>query len=339
MIKHLQKVSALALLGFAFLANTEANAQVNLTTLTYTQNFDGMGATGTTFPDGWSAVRYHTTSTSSTPPAIGPIDLVVTNGSASSGAIYNVGTTDATDRAFGSLSSGSTYVRFGAGFTNGTTATVGTINFAAVMEQWKTGSNNTPEGNEVTAFEYSLNATGINDANATWVPMTSMDLVELEVNRTTTTAAAIDGNTTANKQNISGQITGITLAPEATLWIRWSDPDNFGSDGLYAIDDFSLTMVAATTTGIADATKGMFSIYPNPMQNQQVRFSLPGHIGSQKVSLTVWSVEGKELFKTTGSQAQVQESLNSKMSSLSKGMFFVNVTAGKEVYQTKLLKN
>ncbi|MBC5993572.1 T9SS type A sorting domain-containing protein [Pontibacter cellulosilyticus] len=331
MIKHLQKTAALALLGFALLAGNEASAQINLTSLTYTQNFDGMGTTTpTTFPNGWTAVRYAGTG------ELGAVlTPVITDGSANSGAIYNVGTTDATDRAFGSISSNSTSVRFGAGFTNGTTSTIGTVQFAATMEQWRSGSSATAD--EISAFEYSFNATGINDANATWTALTSMDLVEKL--KTVTDNTAVNGNDAANKTSISGTISGITLAPGSNLWIRWSDPNDGGSDGLYAIDDFTLTLTAATTTGIADATKGMFSIYPNPMQSQNVRLSLPGHIGSQKVSLTVWSVEGKELFKATGSQAQVQESLNSKMASLSKGMFFVNVTAGKEVYQTKLLKN
>ncbi|WP_439880171.1 T9SS type A sorting domain-containing protein [Pontibacter sp. MBLB2868] len=330
MIKHLQKVAALALLGGLVLAGSNASAQVTLTNLTYSQNFDGIGATGTTLPEGWTAVRYAGTGT-----AGATLTPVVSDGSANSGAIYNVGTTDATDRAIGSVSSTSTNVRFGAGFTNGTTSTIGTVAFAATMEQWRTGSLATTD--ETTAFMYSLNASGINDEAATWTALTSMDLVEIL--KSATDNAAVDGNAAANKIGIAGTISNLTLAPNETLWIRWSDPNDSGSDGLYAIDDFSMTLTAATTTGIADATKGMFSIYPNPMQNQNVRLSLPGHVAGQNVTLTVWSVEGKVIFQSAGSQSNVQQSLNEKMTSLPKGMFFVNVAAGKEIYQTKLLKN
>ncbi|HPT04756.1 MAG TPA: hypothetical protein PLG86_06415, partial [Bacteroidales bacterium] len=66
--------------------------------LTYNENFDAMGPTGTTYLPGWTGVRFAGTG------AIGQtLTLIVSDGSGSnlSGGVYNAGTTDATDRAMG----------------------------------------------------------------------------------------------------------------------------------------------------------------------------------------------------------------------------------------------
>lgn len=112
------------------------------------------------------------------------------------------------------------------------------------MEQWRTGSTATV--NEKLNFEYSFNATSIADASATWLPLTDMELNEKLT--TTTTAVSIDGNLPANQTPVSGSINAITWANGATLYIRWTDTDDLGSDGIYTIDDFSITPKGNTTT-------------------------------------------------------------------------------------------
>ena len=90
-------------------------AQVAITKInnTYTQNFDGMGATGTSLPANWSAIRASGTGTSGA-----DLSPIADNGSANSGGVYNVGTTNSTERALGSLGSGSTVPAFGISFIN-----------------------------------------------------------------------------------------------------------------------------------------------------------------------------------------------------------------------------
>lgn len=218
------------------------SAQVSLTALNTakSENFDGITATGTSTVAGWSAVKASGTNTA----AIGSaLALTVYTASSNSGAAYNAGTAGAADRSLGSLASGSLTPRFGAGFQNNTGATVTSIDLSGVMEQWRTGSNATV--NEKLNFEYSFNAASIADASATWLPLTGMDLNEKLI--TTTAAAGIDGNLPANQTAISGSITTITWADGATLYIRWTDTDDLGSDGIYTIDDFSITPKGSTT--------------------------------------------------------------------------------------------
>lgn len=235
------KRSLLLFLSFLVFANY-LSAQVTLTAINTakTENFDGITATGTAVPSGWSAVKASGTSTA----AVGSsLALTVYSTASNAGAAYNAGTPAAADRCIGSLASGALTPRFGVGFQNNTGATVTSIDLSGVMEQWRTGSSATV--NEKLNFEYSFNATSIADATATWLPLAGMDLNEKLT--ATTTAAAVDGNLPANQTAISGTINSITWANGATLYIRWTDTDDTGSDGIYAIDDFSITPNGSTT--------------------------------------------------------------------------------------------
>ncbi len=219
---------------------TNVNAQAYTFTagqLSYNENFDGMGPTGTTYLNGWTAIRYAGTG------VIGDVlTMAVTDGGSNSGNIYNVGTTGADDRSFGSLGSGSTVPRFGASFLNNTGSSITAIGLAGVMEQWRTGSSNTV--NEVNTFEYSLDATDL--SSGTWIAVTAYDLVEKII--TSTTAAAIDGNLPENQTALNAAISGINWTPNSTLWIRWSDVNDGGSDGIYTIDNMAMTVTTGTVT-------------------------------------------------------------------------------------------
>jgi hypothetical protein len=207
--------------------------------LTYNESFDAMGSAGTTFLPGWTAVRWSGTG------VVGAVlPLVVTDGSGNSGAVYNVGTTGAEERAMGTLGSGSTVPRFGASFLNNTGSSIVKIDLSGTMEQWRSGSTNTVT--EIVAFEYSLDATDL--MTGTWIPVTSLDLVE--INTATTVAAALDGNLPENQAAISASIPGLTWFAGSNLWIRWSDVNDLGSDGVYAIDN--LTVTASTGAVVID---------------------------------------------------------------------------------------
>ena len=204
----------------------------------YTQNFDVMGATGTTYPTDWTGIRAGGTGTANQ-----ILTLTANNGSTTSGGAYNVGTTAATERALGSLASGSTFPSIGASFKNTTGALISKISIAGVMEQWKSGSSATSLENLV--FSYSTNASSLSDG--TWTTVASLNLIEKLT--ATTTAAAVDGNLVENKTSISGDIS-LAWANNSNLWIKWTDTDDAGSDGLYAIDDFSLTATESSTAPI-----------------------------------------------------------------------------------------
>ena len=204
----------------------------------YTQNFDGMGATGTTFPTDWTGIRASGSGTANQ--VLAP---VVTDGSSTSGAIFNIGTATATERALGSLASGSTVPAFGATFRNTTGALISKISLAGVMEQWRSGTDANVTENLV--FSYSLDATSL--ITGVWTSVPGLNLVEKLI--TSTTGAAVDGNLAANKTSILSDIS-LAWANNSNLWIKWTDANDAGSDGAYAIDDFSLTATESSTAPI-----------------------------------------------------------------------------------------
>jgi hypothetical protein len=229
------KPSLLLTLGaLALTLSTLAQAQI-LFSGSYSNNFDGMRTNGVTYDSGWSAVRLSDGAA---------ITLAVSSGTSSAGGMYNVGSLGDADRALGSLASATTIPRFGAQLQNLTGALVTQLTLSGVMEQWRTGSSAATDEN--LTFEYSLNASGINDATATWVAAPGMDLHERLT--TSTTAGAVNGNLPANQLQLSASLGGLNWGDGSVLTLRWTDQDHAGSDGLYALDNFSARTVPEPST-------------------------------------------------------------------------------------------
>ena len=227
------KHSILLALGAVALTLT-SQAQISFNG-SYRNNFDGLGPTGTSFDPGWSAVRTNDGTA---------LTLSVSAGGSTAGGIYNVGTAGDADRALGSLASSATVPRFGAQLQNMTGGLIADLTLSGVMEQWRTGGSATTD--EVITFEYSLNAADLSDATATWVPVPGLDLNERLTS--STSGGAVNGNLAENRFNLSAVIGGLNWSDGGVLTIRWSDSDHTGSDGMYAVDDFSVSAVPEPST-------------------------------------------------------------------------------------------
>ncbi|WP_205502900.1 T9SS-dependent choice-of-anchor J family protein [Rufibacter psychrotolerans] len=237
MVKHVQKVS-LCLAAVLWFYSGAAWGQIKLSGGSYQETFDGMGASGTALPTGWQAQRLAGTGTPGE-----HLTPQVTDGSSSSGAVYNVGTNAATDRALGTLASGSTIPAFGASFANTSGSDITKLEVMGVMEQWRTGTSNSAL--ETVAFEYSTNATSL--TTGTWTAVTSLDLVEKVTG--STESKPVNGNDAAHRTEISGTLT-LKLATGSTVWFRWKDANDVGFDGIYALDE---VQVIPTYTGVDKA--------------------------------------------------------------------------------------
>ncbi|UPL49932.1 T9SS type A sorting domain-containing protein [Hymenobacter sublimis] len=259
----------------------------------YSQNFDGMGATGTAYPAGWAGLRYGRGATNTTAVINEALTPTVLADGSTAGAVYNAGPNAGTDRALGTLGSGSTIPAFGAAFINNTGATVTQVNIAARLEQWRAGSNNT--ANETVVFEYSLNATNLESGTtSTWTPVTALDLVELAT--TTTTAAPSDGNAAANNRAISGSITNLNWPVNTTMWIRWRDNDDAGSDALLAVDNFALSTGTTTLSSRKASGAGNVAVFPNPT-SEVVTIQVAGR--AEKAAVTVSDLTGRVVLRGT----------------------------------------
>jgi DNA/RNA endonuclease G (NUC1) len=204
-----------------------------------TENFDTLAATGTniawtdnsTIP-GWYSTR--TIYNSGT-------------GSSATGALYSfgvAGTNPVTDRALGSIASGTTGPVFQAArLTNNTGSTIASLDISYVGEQWRNGGNTTAH---TLTFQYQVASPGVvTGANAPTTGWTTVPELSSTSPVTGATAATLDGNAPANRI-VKSKTLAVTVADGQEIWVRWLDPDDSGSDHGLAIDDFSVT---ATTAG------------------------------------------------------------------------------------------
>lgn len=213
---------------FAFTGYAQATPiQLTAFGIPYDQNFNTLAMSGTssTLPNGW---------------AMSTATYTADTGSSTTGGMKSYGSTGSSERALGSLASGTTGTLFyGAEFQNKTGGIIDSLDIIYTGEQWRRGAN-TPQRAETLFFEYSLNATSVIDGLATWTGVSTLDFTS--PNATTTSASALNGNLGANKTALGDTINGsLMIANNATFWIRYRDPDNSGNDHGLAVDDFSLT--------------------------------------------------------------------------------------------------
>ncbi|HTY89449.1 MAG TPA: hypothetical protein VMB80_18510 [Candidatus Acidoferrum sp.] len=245
---------AVWILSFVVLAVYASQAQILLSGgLSYSQNFDTLANTGSTVTwadnstlTGWYASRAYTAGTTS---AFGPTvypSYRVSDGSTTSGWLYSYGAASAVDRALGSLSSGTPKTNaFGVLIQNDTASTVNNVLVTYTGEQWRNGGNTAAQ---TLAFSYSTTSSSflLNGALDTapagsdnWVAFTALDFISPT---TGSTAAALDGNNPANQVQFNNVLlTGVSLNPGDSLFLRWVDIDDPGNDHGFGVDNFSVS--------------------------------------------------------------------------------------------------
>lgn len=203
-------------------------SQISLTGIgTYTENFNSLVSTGTSssVPSGWIFLESSTNA-----------NLIYSAGTGSNndGDTYSFGSTGNSDRAFGSIRTGTLIPILGANFTNNTGNTITQIPISYTGEQWRLGANYREAADRLD-FQYSLNATSLN--NGDWTDVDNLDFTSPITN---SSLGALDGNASANRTSISYVLTGLSISNNSSFWIRWLDFDVSGSDDGLAIDDFSI---------------------------------------------------------------------------------------------------
>ena len=211
---------------FAFGTSTPPASLTTLDTA-YTQNFDTLATVGASnvLPAGWSLEESGTSTRNDG-------NYTAGTGSDNAGDVYAFGPAGSTDRAFGTLLSGTLTPIIGASFTNNTGATITSLDISYTAEQWRCGA--TGRADELD-FQYSTTATGLNVGAFTGVSALNF------VAPVQAAVGARDGNAVGNRAAVSGTISGLSIAPGATFWIRWTDFNAAGADDGLAIDDFTLT--------------------------------------------------------------------------------------------------
>jgi len=108
--------------------------------------------------------------------------------------------------------------------------------------------------------------------------------------------------------------------------------DGFASD--MAIDNFSLTAEVDTTLGVEDEILNAFKLYPNPVNNNLVKISLPNTI--QKATITISNTLGQKVYSEKVSDIYNNiHTINTH--SFKTGIYFVTVNTDKGKATKKLL--
>lgn len=171
----------------------------------------------------------------------------VDTGASNTGDTFSYGAAGSTERALGSVRSGTLIATYGACFSNATGSTLNSFNVGYTGEQWRLG---TAARADQIDFQYSLDATSL--TTGVWVDVNALDFIT----PTTATVGAKDGNAAANRTVLASTISGLSIASGGTFCLRWNDADASSADDGLSIDDFSLTVggVGLPVLAVSDAS-------------------------------------------------------------------------------------
>jgi hypothetical protein len=244
------KSCLLAILSIALFA-LPARAAIIFTGSPLSENFNGLpsttpsptpfsGTVGTqaAIPGtGWVATKIAGNTTA--------MPLIADDGTSNAGAIRSLGTTNNSERALGSLASGTQVPAYGVQVINNANFIVTEVEISFTQENWRTSTTTV---NTIQA-SYSTSDAGAMANNflstGSFTDVDSLDLVGPPV---VTTNGAINGNDPANQVSRSALITGLSINPGESFFLRFRDADEGGSDAALAIDNFTITLIPEPTT-------------------------------------------------------------------------------------------
>lgn len=222
-----------------------ASAGVLYTGGLYTENFDGLPSTspspspfsstiGQQFSLNahgvaeWQVAKIAGTGTTAMP-------FIATDGSSATGGIHSLGAAGSGERALGLLASGTNIAAIGVEIINGLSFTVTDVSFTFNREVWRSSTST----QNIMLFAWGVSGGSITSSNflsdASMTPDPQGDLVGLA-------PVATNGPIPVNSLGVTVNLTGLSLAPGQSLFLRWSDFNDIGNDAAIGIDDFNFAM-------------------------------------------------------------------------------------------------
>lgn len=267
-------------LALALSAQSAAAQTIPLTGGAYAQDFDTLSnTTGSTtnsaLPAGWMLIETGGGARDNE-------QYAVDTGASNSGDTYSYGTAGSTERALGSLRSGTLVSAFGACFGNATGGTLTSLDVGYTGEQWRLG---TAARADTLQLDYSLDATSL--TTGTWVRAPALDFTTPN----TATVGAKDGNAAGNRAAINGTLQGLSIANGSTVCLRWSDIDGSGADDGLAIDDVRVTVAAGSGQPVIAVSDARIVEGDSGLRSLQFGFGLD-RAGSADVTFDVSTADG-----------------------------------------------
>ena len=266
----------LSILLLVLLVSGKSWGQVSISaTGNYSQNFNTLSSTTSATPtwtDNSTISNWYSQRTGN------GTTYIVDAGSGTAGGLYSYGSTSNSDRALGTIgSSNAAAGSFAHGVllrnTSGTTVT--DIKVTYTLEEWR--KSGVTAAQDIT-FYYKTSSSAITslnvNSNSGWTQVTGLTLSS-PIN--TTTAASLDGNAIANRVTATNvSLSGLTLANNDYIMLKWEDPDHTGSDHGLAIDDVTLnwTVSPVVTPASPSGTVGTSFTYNISATNTPTSYAL-----------------------------------------------------------------
>ncbi|MBS1584463.1 MAG: T9SS type A sorting domain-containing protein [Bacteroidetes bacterium] len=311
---------------------TTAQAQINVTSanFTYTQDFntlDNSTTNSSNLPTGWAIKEVGTSASANNMYRSGA-------GTSNAGDVYSFGDSASTERALGSVASGTNAPSFGAMFMNTSTDTIGKFVISHKVEQWRAGD--TLSKSDTTYFYYSTTADSVGDTvAANWTEVPSLMLHSPTPVSTSPSGNALNGNASGNNYNAMDSVT-VTVLPGQHLIIKWVDKNCTGSDDGLAIDDLSIVFKGTGPVSVANTTKIQLplSILGNATANNMTIGFTAAEAGKYQVEvldLTGRTLHTESINAVTGAQRYTVNGMN-----LASGLYIVKLSNANTVGVTKV---
>ena len=155
----------------------QAAGSISLTTpgVAYTQDFNTLansGTANTALPTGWDLGESGTSSRNNAAYA-------ASTGSDSAGDVYSFGSSGSSERAYGTLRSGTLVPIVGASFTNNTGVIINSLTVSYTGEMWRAGVASRGAADRLD-FQLGTNATSL--TSGTWVDHNELDFNSSNIN-------------------------------------------------------------------------------------------------------------------------------------------------------------
>ncbi len=254
-----------------FCAAVSGQISITAVNVPYTQDFDTLANTGTgnTWTDNVTLVGWYSNRTA----------YNAGTGSINTGAMYSFGAAASTERALGSVASGTTgTIFYGVRLRNDTANPITSLEISYVGEQWRNGGNTSAHS---LTFEYRQAPVITDIVTGSYTAFGSLNFT---TPITGATAGAIDGNASGNRIAITATL-AVNIPVGQEIMLRWVDIDDSGNDHGMGIDDFSVIP--------------MFSPPTSANLNVEGRVTTASGRGIGGASVRLAGVEGVERWAVT----------------------------------------
>lgn len=238
---------SLFILGLFAVAGS-ANAVFVYTGGTMSENFDGItSATINNFLSPTVGVQTAVTgSTFEATKVAGSgttgMNFIADAGASNSGALRSLGAAGSGERALGTLASGTNTPGVGVEIRNGTGLSITSMTISFTQENWRSSTSSV----NTIAAAWGRTGGGMTSADfITSAAMTAETNLDLVGPAPVATNGPLDGNDPLNQALRTHTFTFNTpLAAGDSLFVRWNDFDNVGSDAALALDNLTVSAVA-----------------------------------------------------------------------------------------------